>query len=174
MPYIDEYYAQRAQPDPDIPQPMGYQPDASAITGAGRADIAPAGAAGWRERTEDWINRNLLSGGVTDIRNLATAVGPAVQAAGGLGQVLSWGSRAGMPAKAQPAVDAADQMFDVAQQSPIMRAAMGQGGFIDPRVAAMLAVGAGITGVGGYAAWKVKEMMDARQAALEAAMKQAR
>lgn len=146
MPYIDEYYAAQQPRDADIPQPMGYQPDASAVTGAGRANIE----GGWRERTEDWINRNLLSGGATDIRNMAAAAaGPAVQAAGGLGRVLNWGSRAGIPAKAPAAIDAADQMFDVARAAPVMRA---QAGSADPRVLAALgaAVPVGLGALYGY------------------------
>lgn len=145
MPYIDEYYAAQQPRDNDIPQPMGHQPDASAVTGAGRANIE----GGWRERTEDWINRNLLSGGATDIRNLAAAAGPAVQAAGGLGRALNWGSRVGMPAKAPAAVDAADQMFDVARAAPVMRA---QAGNIDPRLAYALG-GGGLAAAGALYGW---------------------
>jgi hypothetical protein len=145
MPYLDEYYSGQGDPSVpvpggDVPRPSSYQPAAADVTGAGAAAYEPS----VRERALDWISRNMLSGGAGDIRNIAAALGPAAQAAGGLGRVAMMAQRAGLPAKAPAAIEAADQMFDPSMVAPVMRAAQaaGQGGWIDPRIiAAGAAVG---------------------------------
>jgi hypothetical protein len=83
----------------------------------------------------DMLRRKMMSGGAMDLRNLGMALGPAGQAAGGMGQMAQMANRAGMPGKA---MDPAEQMFNMARRAP----SMGQGGSIDPR----LALGAGMVG----------------------------
>lgn len=112
------------------------------------------------------LKRIFLSGGGGDLRNLAMALGPAGQAAGGMGQAAMMGQRAGMPARAPGGMDMAEQMFGRGP-APVMRPPMGgpgmpQGGGIDPR----LALGAGLTGGAGAALgpdiMRVIEMLRAR------------
>jgi len=119
----------------------------------------------------DFIKRNFMSGGGGDIRNVMQALGPAIQAAGGLQQFIAQAQRLAIPAKAQGVpLDAADELFQGAVEGGkgVMQR-MGQAGSAGwPTMAAI----AGTVGGGGYAAYKVKEMMDARAAQMEALMKQ--
>lgn len=77
------------------------------------------------------IRKHLMSGGGGDLRNLMMALGPAAQAAGGMGQAAAMGQRMGIPAKTPGGVDAAEQMFNMKQPAPMMgggAAGMGVGG----------------------------------------------
>lgn len=164
MPYLDELYAGRApaqDPDipqptpsawgsdapryaPDIPRPSGYQPANADVTGTGRVQYEPS----MRERALEWISRNMLSGGAGDVRNVAMALGPAAQASGAMGQIANWAARAGVPAKAPAALDAADQMFDPRMVAPVMRS---QAGRVDPGLlAGGAAGGAAVLGAGSW------------------------
>jgi hypothetical protein len=126
-----------------------------------------------QQRVPEWLREKFLSGGAGDVRNVAAALGPATQAAGGFGNLLQWAARAGVPAKAPAALSAADQMFDVAQAAPVMAGAAGPGAAQAGSANwPILAAVGGITGVGGYAAYQVKQMLDARRKALEEYMKQ--
>lgn len=136
--------------------------------------IAPEGGAG------DWIRRNFLSGGGGDIRNVLQAMGPAVQAAGGMDKLIALAQRLGLPAKASGApLDAADDLFQSAVSSAPGQALRGvgaaQGGAIGPKMAAALAGAAGGVGYGVYSIIDaVNEMNKRRQKAMEDAQKQMR
>jgi len=106
MPYLDERYQQV------VDQIPGNEPQG--LIGRPQYEETPS------ERGQNWLARTFMSGGGGDIRNVLTALGPAAQAAGGLGQALNWASRAGVPAKVPVALDAADQMFDVTRAAPSM------------------------------------------------------
>jgi hypothetical protein len=106
MPYLDERYQQV------VDQIPGNEPQG--LIGRPQYEETPA------ERGQNWLARTFMSGGAGDIRNIAAALGPAAQAAGGLGQIAAWAQRAGVPAKVPVALDAADQMFDVTQAAPSM------------------------------------------------------
>lgn len=145
MPYLDELYAQ-SQQEPAQPFSAGRANWTNPGAPASVADQIPGNEYPQpAPRESDWPSRvraALFSGGATDVRNIAGALGPAIQAAGGLFRGAAAGQRMALPAK----MDAADQMFDVTQMAPRM-----QGGFVDPRVAAGMGAGVGLGGGGLYA-----------------------
>lgn len=60
---------------------------------------------------QDKMRRLMMSGGAGDLRNVAMALGPAAQAAGGMGRAMQAGQQMGVPAKAQGMSDPAERMF---------------------------------------------------------------
>ena len=105
----------------------------------------------------DQLRRMFMSGGAGDLRNLAMALGPAGQAAGGMGGAMRAGQQMGMPAKAQ-GMPPVEQMFDMAKQAP----RMGGPGAAQAGRGLPMAIGtAGATGYGGYKA--IDSIMEAQK-----------
>jgi len=118
----------------------------------------------------DMLRQKFMSGGAGDLRNIAMALGPAAQAAGGMGGALRMGQQMGMPAKAA-GMPPVDRMFDMAQQAPKMAAGPGaaQAGRGLP-----LALGTtAATGYGGYKAVDaIMEMQKERERQMQLLMQQ--
>jgi len=118
----------------------------------------------------DELRRKFMSGGAMDLRNLGMAMGPAAQAAGGMGRAMQAGQQMGMPAKAQ-GMPPVERMFDMAQQAPRMGPGASQAGRGLP-----MALGATAgAGYGGYKAiTTVDEMLAERERRMQELMKQMR
>jgi len=119
----------------------------------------------------DQLRRMFMSGGAGDMRNIAMALGPAGQAAGGMGGAMRAGQQMGMPAKAQ-GMPPVEQMFDMAKRAPSM------GGPGAAQAGRSLPAVLGMTGGVGYGGYKavdaIMEMQKERERQMQELMKNMR